>query len=78
MSSSNSSSIAETFPRLADELNKYPKPTSLPKPFSYGTAGFRMEAELLRSTLHRMGMLAVLRSKHQGKVREESLDIEHQ
>ena len=61
-------SIAETFPRLNDEAAKYPKPSTMTKPFLYGTAGFRTDAELLRSTLHRMGMLAVLRSKHQGKV----------
>lgn len=65
-------SIAEQFPRLNDEVAKYVKPSTMEKPFMYGTAGFRMDSELLRSTLHRMGMLAVLRSKHQGKVRIQS------
>uniref|UniRef100_A0A7M5ULE0 Phosphoacetylglucosamine mutase n=1 Tax=Clytia hemisphaerica TaxID=252671 RepID=A0A7M5ULE0_9CNID len=37
-----------------------------PKPdikFTYGTAGFRMKADLLDSVMFRMGLLAVLRSK---------------
>ncbi|KAL1496810.1 hypothetical protein AB1Y20_014396 [Prymnesium parvum] len=41
----------------------YPKPSAA---LSYGTAGFRARAELLDSTLYRMGLLAVLRSRSRG------------
>jgi phosphoacetylglucosamine mutase len=37
--------------------------------FTYGTAGFRMKADLLDSIMFSVGLLAVLRSKsHRGKV----------
>ena len=57
-------SILEKFPRLRDELAKYPLDrVKCPKAFTYGTAGFRTLAETLEAPLHRMGMLAVLRSR---------------
>lgn len=37
--------------------------------YSYGTAGFRMEAGLLDAACLRMGVLAGLRAKETGKVR---------
>lgn len=43
----------------------YPKPVTK-KPFSYGTAGFRMNESLLDSVCVRMGMLAVLRALKTG------------
>lgn len=37
--------------------------------FNYGTAGFRMKADLLDSVMFSVGILAVLRSKsHKGQV----------
>lgn len=41
---------------------KHPKPND--KKFSYGTAGFRMKANLLDSVVFRVGLLAALRSQH--------------
>jgi phosphoacetylglucosamine mutase len=62
-------SVSEKSPRLAEEISKYGKPTQLGnREFKYGTAGFREEASLLSSTCHRMGMLAVLRSKKTAKI----------
>jgi phosphoacetylglucosamine mutase len=59
----------EKIPRLMDELPKHAKPAALAnKTLSYGTAGFRDNAEILGSTFHRMGMLAVLRSKKEHKI----------
>lgn len=40
---------------------KYPKPTG--SVFQYGTAGFRMKADLLDSVVYRVGLLASLRSR---------------
>lgn len=62
-----SASITERTPRVAEEVAKYVKPAQAGE-LRYGTAGFRMEASLLGSTCHRMGMLAVLRSKSVGKI----------
>ena len=56
--------ILSKFPQLEEELKKYPKPDAKLK---YGTAGFREKAEVLESTFHRMGMLAILRSREQEK-----------
>ncbi|OQR97283.1 phosphoacetylglucosamine mutase [Thraustotheca clavata] len=62
-------SILEKVPRLMDELPKHSKPAALgDKVLSYGTAGFRDNADILGSTFHRMGMLAVLRSKKEHKI----------
>ncbi|DAZ92931.1 TPA: hypothetical protein N0F65_005831 [Lagenidium giganteum] len=62
-------SIAEKTPRVVEEVAKYVKPAALgARELKYGTAGFREEATLLPSTCHRMGMLAVLRSKSLGKI----------
>lgn len=41
---------------------KHPKPSNLV--FSYGTAGFRMKANILDSTIFRVGILATLRSQY--------------
>jgi len=54
------SGIAAKYPRLVEELKKYPKPEKMLK---YGTAGFRDKAEILDSTFFRAGMLALLRSR---------------
>ncbi|KAF8468889.1 hypothetical protein BDZ91DRAFT_721316 [Kalaharituber pfeilii] len=43
---------------------KHPKPED--RLFSYGTAGFRMKADLLDSVIFRVGLLAALRSKRLG------------
>ena len=53
-------SVDAKYPQLEQELAKYPKPDMKLK---YGTAGFREKAEVLDSTFHRMGMLAILRSR---------------
>lgn len=47
--------------RLAPASDAYPKPGNVT--FSYGTAGFRTRGDILESTLFRIGLLAVLRSK---------------
>lgn len=60
--------VANEYPRLSEELAKYPKHPSITKKLSYGTAGFRDKGEILDSTLYRMGMLAILRSRQQGKI----------
>lgn len=44
--------------------NKHPKPTD--KTFQYGTAGFRMKANLLDSVVFRVGLIAALRSRKLG------------
>lgn len=43
---------------------KHPKPTD--KTFQYGTAGFRMKANLLDSVVFRVGLIAALRSRKLG------------
>lgn len=58
------SSITEVIPSLEKTLEaafvKYPKPASH---VAYGTAGFRFKADILPSTMYRMGFLAALRSQ---------------
>ena len=49
--------------RVFKAAASYPRPSDA-KPFQYGTAGFRMRAELLPSILFTVGLLASLRSKH--------------
>jgi phosphoacetylglucosamine mutase len=44
--------------------NKHPKP--IDKTFQYGTAGFRMKANLLDSVVFRVGLIAALRSRKLG------------
>ncbi|KAG9241471.1 N-acetylglucosamine-phosphate mutase-like protein [Calycina marina] len=44
--------------------NKHPKPDG--KVFQYGTAGFRMKANLLDSVVFRVGLIAALRSRKLG------------
>ena len=62
-------SVLDKTPRVAEETIKYPRSDRLgSRELSYGTAGFREDAGLLMSTCHRMGMLAVLRSKNMGKI----------
>ncbi|UIZ21154.1 hypothetical protein KXD40_000759 [Peronospora effusa] len=62
-------SVLDKTPRVAEEITKYPRSDRLgSRELSYGTAGFREDAGLLMSTCHRMGMLAVLRSKNMGKI----------
>ena len=39
-----------------------------PKPFSYGTAGFRAKAETMEVVMYRVGALAALRAAHTGKM----------
>lgn len=48
------------FQNVSEKSLKYPKPEVK---FTYGTAGFRLKAELLPSVMYRMGLLAVLRSR---------------
>lgn len=47
---------------LAEYSSKHPRPSEDAK-FTYGTAGFRMNADLLDSTVFRSGVLAKLRSQ---------------
>lgn len=62
-------SVLDKTPRVAEETVKYPRAERLgARELRYGTAGFREDAGLLVSTCHRMGMLAVLRSKSVGKI----------
>lgn len=53
---------------LLSQLSNYsalhPKPEGVT--FSYGTAGFRTKANILRSTIFRVGLLATLRSQYLG------------
>ncbi|XP_028416081.1 phosphoacetylglucosamine mutase-like [Dendronephthya gigantea] len=51
------------FENVSEKSSKYPKPEFK---FTYGTAGFRLKAELLPSVMYRMGLLAVLRSRALG------------
>lgn len=50
----------EMFQNVLNKASKYPKPDVK---YTYGTAGFRLKAELLPSVMYRMGLLAVLRSR---------------
>ncbi|GJP37804.1 hypothetical protein CLOM_g22212 [Closterium sp. NIES-68] len=49
---------------VRDAALRLPKPAGVP--LSYGTAGFRLEASLLDSTVQRCALLAALRSLQQG------------
>ncbi|GMF50924.1 unnamed protein product [Phytophthora fragariaefolia] len=61
--------VLDKTPRVGEETTKYPRAEALgARELHYGTAGFREDATLLVSTCHRMGMLAVLRSKSVGKI----------
>ena len=48
------------YENVSEKLSKYPKPEVK---FTYGTAGFRVKADLLPSVMYRMGLLAALRSR---------------
>ena len=48
---------------IAQASETHPRPTNLASPFTYGTAGFRMDASKLDSVVFRVGLLAALRSK---------------
>ncbi|KAI9595712.1 hypothetical protein BDF19DRAFT_441339 [Syncephalis fuscata] len=54
-------SLYTVYPTLAAASDKHPKPATTV--FAYGTAGFRMKADLLDSVIFRAGVLAALRSK---------------
>ena len=47
--------------RIAEASAKHPKPAD--RTFQYGTAGFRMKADLLDSVVFRVALLASLRSR---------------
>lgn len=55
------------FPAASKLAAAHPPPEGVK--YAYGTAGFRMRAELLDAAVVRMGMLAALRAKQTGKVR---------
>lgn len=57
--------FAKTYPEIRAFLESVPRPDVK---FLYGTAGFRMNYELLPSIFARVGIIAVLRSKYLGKV----------
>ncbi|KAG5183674.1 putative phosphoacetylglucosamine mutase [Tribonema minus] len=59
----SASTIDRLYPGVTPAALKFPNPD---KRLAYGTAGFRDAAELLESTLLRMGMLAALRSMKTG------------
>ncbi|KAL1619368.1 Phosphoacetylglucosamine Mutase [Diplodia seriata] len=46
--------------KILEASAKHPQPG---KVFQYGTAGFRMKADLLDSVVYRVGLLAALRSR---------------
>ncbi|TMW57920.1 hypothetical protein Poli38472_013394 [Pythium oligandrum] len=73
----SSMSVAEKAPRVVEEASKYAKPSQLGRDLAYGTAGFREDAAVLSSTCHRMGMLAVLRSKSLGKITGVMITASH-
>ena len=50
--------------KIFEASNKYPKPAD--RVFQYGTAGFRMKANLLDSVVFRVGLVAALRSRKLG------------
>ncbi|KAI7464751.1 N-acetylglucosamine-phosphate mutase [Hortaea werneckii] len=50
---------------VADGFNKWPRADTQGKPFTYGTAGFRMRADLLDYIMYSVGVLAGLRSRKQ-------------
>ncbi|CAG8747205.1 13789_t:CDS:2, partial [Funneliformis mosseae] len=49
------------YDQIKEAAAHHPKPQNLN--YTYGTAGFRMKADLLDSVIFRVGILAVLRSK---------------
>ena len=51
----------KTYPEIYEHLNSIAKPDVK---FIYGTAGFRMNYELLPSVFIRVGIIGVLRSKY--------------
>lgn len=51
----------KTYPEVYDHLKSIPKPDVK---FIYGTAGFRMNHDLLPSVFIRVGIIGVLRSKY--------------
>ena len=59
--SSNSRSDMSSGPQIAEGSAQYPKPAD--QTFQYGTAGFRMKANLLASVVFRVALLASLRSR---------------
>ena len=56
-------------PVSASAINDAAKPYLKPagQKYTYGTAGFRMKAELLPSVVYRVGLLAALRARKTGK-----------
>ncbi|TGO39815.1 hypothetical protein BHYA_0047g00190 [Botrytis hyacinthi] len=50
--------------KILEASNKHPKPAD--RVFQYGTAGFRMKANLLDSVVFRVGLVAALRSRKLG------------
>jgi phosphoacetylglucosamine mutase len=49
---------------ILSAASKHPKPAD--RTFQYGTAGFRMKANLLDSVVFRVGLIAALRSRKLG------------
>ncbi|KAF4321221.1 hypothetical protein BBO99_00005152 [Phytophthora kernoviae] len=71
-------SVLDKTPRVVEETAKYPRAERLgARELRYGTAGFREDAGLLVSTCHRLGMLAVLRSKSVGKITGVMITASH-
>ena len=58
-------SFCKRYPEIYNFLNSIPKPDCK---FLYGTAGFRMNYELLPSVFIRVGIIGTLRSKYLKKV----------
>ncbi|CCI46691.1 unnamed protein product [Albugo candida] len=75
--STKSGSVAERSPRLVEEINKYGKPGAIEKELRYGTSGFRCDASLLDAAVHRMGMLAILRSRKEEKITGLMISASH-
>jgi phosphoacetylglucosamine mutase len=50
--------------KIVDASAKHPKPAE--RVFQYGTAGFRMKANLLDSVVFRVGLIAAMRSRKLG------------
>jgi|OM-RGC.v1.029715371 hypothetical protein len=58
--------MATPLDRAAEAVKDVPMPD---RPLRYGTAGFRERAEVLASTMVRVGLVSALRSMQLGKVR---------
>ncbi|KAI5813858.1 hypothetical protein BZA77DRAFT_110755 [Pyronema omphalodes] len=56
--------MSSTTQAIIEASKQHPKPAD--KSFGYGTAGFRMKANLLDSVVYRVGLLAALRSQNLG------------